>query len=304
MPAHRDWDDDFKRDLNRMARTAIRSRSGVGELVDAHRRYVQELEELMECAIHEDSEIEVARYRGSLAAEREKLDKLLESVSTAEEESPTLRRAIDLEEERLGQLITADEVEPPSEPRFARRVGTNLRGVPVYEGGRPDPSLSECHEALVSGALMTSLGLLAFVDTAPLRHPTPISVVVAVLAMVAIFAGIISIADGIGLLRQRARLIGLVSIAVAEEQFKVPALTLLLVARQKGIEPKCIINGTEYFDFTDFGDAATLLRAAELPRAEDENLLHPVTRTDSNPKILLRATNDETQITIESPNRI
>ncbi len=289
--------DDYQKDLRRLACAAIRGRSGVDEYLEGQRQYICELDELMRNSVREGRDSEADDYRARLRAERQKLDRLLESVRTAEEESEFLRRALDREEERLGRLITSDDDE---KSQIARRVGTNLRGVPIYEGGNRRPELSECFHALGRSIVLITLSGFALFDLAPYGNLNAISLIVVLLAIFAIVIGLISFFDCIGLSSQRARLRGLVSIAEAESQFKVPGLTLLLVARQEGIEPRCILNGTEYFAFSDFGDAATLLRAAERPDGRTDHLLQPVRRSETEPALLLRTTNDEQHPTTKS----
>jgi hypothetical protein len=54
---------------------------------------------------------------------------------------------------------------------------------------------------------------------------------------------------------------------------------------RKGIKPRMIINGEPYYDPTDLGDAATLLRTAAAPK-EDSLLRAAVTSTAESAHLL------------------
>jgi hypothetical protein len=60
-----------------------------------------------------------------------------------------------------------------------------------------------------------------------------------------------------------------------------------------GIKPSINLNGENYYDLNDFGDAVTLLRASVPPAATPETLLRPAAHTESLPEQLLRATSAE-----------
>ena len=58
--------------------------------------------------------------------------------------------------------------------------------------------------------------------------------------------------------------------------------------REQGIKPRYNINGEDFYDIKDFGDAAVLLRASIAPAAEPETLLRPAAGTATPAENLLR----------------
>ena len=96
---------------------------------------------------------------------------------------------------------------------------------------------------------------------------------------IAAFAGLIGMtwtgidaANVYNVRRRYGNLAGIVELAATAQ---TPELTYLLTTRERGIEPRCIIEGKEYFDVADFGDAAVLLRPAESPANPGPTLLRP-----------------------------
>lgn len=86
----------------------------------------------------------------------------------------------------------------------------------------------------------------------------------------------------------RRRFGKLVSIEELSRRRTVPELTFLLVSRQTGIEPRCIIGGKEYFELNDFGEAERLLRPANAPLIAGDSLLRPAANTGGVSNQLLR----------------
>ena len=69
--------------------------------------------------------------------------------------------------------------------------------------------------------------------------------------------------------------------------------TLERIAAERGIKPHYNINGADFYDPSDFGEAATPLRATAAPEAQ--TLLHPATAAQTEPELLLRAEPDDSQ---------
>lgn len=74
-------------------------------------------------------------------------------------------------------------------------------------------------------------------------------------------------------------------------RFGVEAERLTTFAEEQGIKPRYNINGEDFYDIKDFGDAAVLLRASVAPAAEPETLLRPAAGTVTDAENLLRPSN-------------
>jgi hypothetical protein len=72
-------------------------------------------------------------------------------------------------------------------------------------------------------------------------------------------------------------------------QLNVDGATLQRVAEEQGIKPRYNINGQDFYEITDFGDAATLLRASSASVSQRETWLRPAAQTETPPELLLRA---------------
>ena len=83
------------------------------------------------------------------------------------------------------------------------------------------------------------------------------------------------------------RFTNLVPIQDLAAQTGAPELTYLLAAREKGIAPRCIIDGREFYDINQLGDAGVLLRPAETPVAP-EQLLRPAAESSRETENLVR----------------
>lgn len=64
---------------------------------------------------------------------------------------------------------------------------------------------------------------------------------------------------------------------------------LLRLANQRGAEPRYNLNGRDFYDVRDFGDAVSLLRSSQAPAAQPETLLRPAARAETPQDNLLRA---------------
>ena len=71
-------------------------------------------------------------------------------------------------------------------------------------------------------------------------------------------------------------------------RFGVEAERLTTFAEKQGIKPRYNINGEDFYDLKDFGDAAVLLRASVAPAAQPETLLRPAAGTPPQIENLLR----------------
>ena len=85
--------------------------------------------------------------------------------------------------------------------------------------------------------------------------------------------------------RRIKKLSGAVSIG---SRFGVDAERLTTFAEEQGIKPRYNINGEDFYDLKDFGDAAVLLRASVAPAAERETLLRPAAGSATPAENLLR----------------
>jgi hypothetical protein len=82
-----------------------------------------------------------------------------------------------------------------------------------------------------------------------------------------------------------------------EELTPLPALCTLLgknaaqvqrLAAERGVKPRYVVNGLEYYASSDFIDSASLLRASEAPEEKKETLLRPAGAGEVNSQELLR----------------
>ena len=167
------------------------------------------------------------------------------------------------------------------------RRGRNARGVPIYIGNASVPSEGE-----PGNLLLVVLVLAAFSLWLDQAEPSGLRGIVAcVIAGVAFF--LLVMAGGVWLRGRRLR--GLVPIQTASRDFGLPELSLLLQARERGVEPRCIINGEEYYRPGDFGDVDSLLRAADAPRDANSTLVRPAQFAESKLEHLVRPTSESTE---------
>src|SRR5947209_177357 len=121
--------DDLDSELKSVARAVIRSKSGVAEYVRAQEDYVRELDELTDRSRRMEYEEKAEWYRTRANKEREKLQKLLDDIEKAEEESQTLKESIGREEARLRRFGPVGGSQSDSWLPGLRCVGKNMRGV-------------------------------------------------------------------------------------------------------------------------------------------------------------------------------
>ena len=160
---------------------------------------------------------------------------------------------------------------------------TDVRGVPVLRRARPLPSRQEIGLIALNIAAGLGLGLpiaLWFVDRLYPTYPAVFSwkwslVGVATAAVVAWRLS--------GHRRHILRLTPAGSLAV---RFGTDPETLEQLAAARGIKPHYNINGVDYYNAEDFGEAAVLLRASD--RSHD--FLQPaVNHQQADPSYLVRA---------------
>jgi hypothetical protein len=90
----------------------------------------------------------------------------------------------------------------------------------------------------------------------------------------------------------------------ASAQLQMDEATLQQSAEARNIKPFCNVNGVDFYDMADFGEAAVLLRASSAP-APIEELLRPAANSETPTELLLRpaSSNDmPTAIVETSPN--
>lgn len=66
------------------------------------------------------------------------------------------------------------------------------------------------------------------------------------------------------------------------------AMQVQKFAAERGVKPRYVVNGLEYYASSDFVDAESLLRASEAPVEETASLLRPATAGETAPDTLLR----------------
>lgn len=81
----------------------------------------------------------------------------------------------------------------------------------------------------------------------------------------------------------------------ASERLGISHEELQDLATERGIKPRMVINGEDFYDLADFDPALTLVRASQQPGTTSDTLLRPASSSSpSNPEELLRP--DEQQI--------
>jgi hypothetical protein len=162
-------------------------------------------------------------------------------------------------------------------------TGRNQRGVPTYSGDWQKPSSSSAWLLIRAGVLALFFGFMGLSGQLPrLVDPLP-----SVFGFALVGAGMLLLLGARMMFRACAVHDRLFSIDELCNRFGLPELSLLQEAQERGITPKRIVNGREYFDFTEFGEAAVLLRAAH-PTDADQDLLRPAGKSSTEPELLLR----------------
>jgi hypothetical protein len=89
--------------------------------------------------------------------------------------------------------------------------------------------------------------------------------------------------------RLRSRILRLTSADGLARQFGIDSTKLEQVATEQGVKPQYNINGIDYYDLSDFGYAALLLRPSA--SSDSTRLLQPVLSASTEGGQLLRAAN-------------
>jgi hypothetical protein len=156
---------------------------------------------------------------------------------------------------------------------------------PVIVSGfeRGLPPLGFCFAFLVPGAAMLLAGLFAGPQWWRESETGPF-------ALGLLFFGFMLTGIGGLMLKVRRDLLRLVPAEAVCAQIGIDETELPDVIEARGIRPRYIVNGHDYYDTADFIQAPTLLRAAMPPAKATEQLLRPTTVTaDTRPETLLRA---------------
>lgn len=276
------WEDPEFRDLLAYGREADRQAGPARSLEPSDRlREIAEQQEKRVAALRDAAARREAsgdrRMAKRLRIEAEAHADALERLRVSQRELDQLRKEIlagdlstfsHLRSSGLGRNGPFRVSPKPDEAIPLSYRGRNERGIPMYDGSR--------HGFLNADGVAIMLvgwtGLIALAKSEAI-----------LLYVIALEVGLVMLA----LYRRRQRM-RLCSIDELAEQLSAPELTCLLLARERGIEPRCIINGREYFDLKDFGEAAILLRAAAEPAEPDGSLLRPAAGSEVDPASLLR----------------
>lgn len=155
-------------------------------------------------------------------------------------------------------------------------MGKDKRGVPVVRANADVPRLSLAYGPIGCG-LITALFIA---PSLPMLLRYGFFWVVALLLMsCALLLGF-----GVWAFRLRRKLMHLAGEDQLAERFGCDSERLRSVAEQQGILPRYNVNGRDYYEPADFGDAATLLRPAH-----NADLLRPAAAGESKAENLLRA---------------
>ncbi len=164
-----------------------------------------------------------------------------------------------------------------------RFSGRNKRGVPIYEGDTSSPSVLACLQLVIGGIVVCAFGLMLFglsYHSVPFHPDQFISLSIAGFGLIITWRGLS------GFVKRKRLALG-VPVDTLSAELGTPELTLLIEAREHGVEPRSIINGKEIFRLSDLGDAGILLRPAEPPAGAETRLLRPAAQGKTKPEMLL-----------------
>ncbi|HZP85115.1 MAG TPA: hypothetical protein VFB21_25995 [Chthonomonadaceae bacterium] len=160
--------------------------------------------------------------------------------------------------------------------------GKDIRGVPVCSGTSDAPPI---WLPILLVFLVPAVGTILLLD----QHEPLVFRAFLILPVGYIVFG------GIRYWRLRRQLPRLSSMQNLCTQLNVDGATLQRVAEEQGLKPRYNINGQDFYEITDFGDATTLLRASSASINQRETLLRPAAQTEMPPELLLRASDTKPQ---------
>lgn len=156
--------------------------------------------------------------------------------------------------------------------------GMDKRGVPCLSGNVDDVSL---FPVVLFSVLTISMGVLSIVFLFMHQFVPAISA----LCMCFWMANVVRYYNHL-----RIRLNQLLSGYSVSKQLGMTETELIAFAQEHSVKPIYCVNGNDFYDLADFGEAQSLLRASEQPIASQDTLLRPaVGIEDAHSEQLLRA---------------
>jgi hypothetical protein len=153
--------------------------------------------------------------------------------------------------------------------------GKDARGVPICTGSADKPPLFICLVSLV-GPIFWLIALLNIKDLPWVLRP--VFVVISSLLLI----------SAKRYWEIRRSFAHLSTLDVICKQYNVAGETFQGIVEEQQIKPRYNINGRDFYDLNDLGDAATLLRASAPPVAP-ETLLRAAAHVETPQEQLLRA---------------
>ena len=171
---------------------------------------------------------------------------------------------------------------PPENPIWHQKIifaykseGTDERGVPKIRGRWNAGSAIFC-------ALMIYAGVCILFS--PRSHSSTVPLpTLNTIWFYNIVCGVCCVCLPVKAISIRRKIKKLTDARSISSRFGIDAEALTNFAKKQGIKPRYNINGEDFYDLKDFGDAATLLRASVAPAAESETLLRPAASGNVTP---------------------
>ena len=166
------------------------------------------------------------------------------------------------------------------------RKGKDARGIQLWVGKVDIPQRWVCNLLLLFGLIILEGTIQRLLR--PLPGDGFEDTVFRVFRM---FTGGVLTYSGIQMWILRRQLLRLRAADTVAAQLGLTDTQLQEMTRERSILPRYNVNGRDFYDLKDFGDAGTLLRGATAPGTPPEILLRAAeNKNETEPQMLLRAT--------------
>lgn len=167
--------------------------------------------------------------------------------------------------------------------------GKDGRGVPLWVGKVDIPQRRVCSFLLLFGLIILEGTIRRFLHSLPTDDPMN-----GTLRFVRMCTGGAMAYFSIQLWTLRRQMLRLRSADTVAAQLGLDAAQLAEMTRERNIKPRCNVNGRDFYDLKDFGEAGTLLRGSSAPGAPPDILLRAaIEENETKSETLLRATAGE-----------
>lgn len=197
-----------------------------------------------------------------------------------------LRDVHDLSHRITRELYDDEPDSLTSHSKLPVLTGQTAKGIPVYSGKLVIPDAEESKRIATRVYILVIQIVCIFCILFSIdKDFQPVAVLAALIGVLIIILHNMSALRNLTVKRRFGHL---VSIETLSDRYAVPELTVLLDARERGIRPRCIIDGHEYFAISDIDAGARLLRPADAPNASQALLVRPATSSTPETQHLLR----------------